>query len=671
MLTPVRMRRVTVIVSKDQLTHFLSYVGQEGLLHLITAPEKQIPAGASPFETASIVARSAAIRNRLATIAPLMRGARGVPEPGEVAGQSIEGLADYLDKEASSMEQVVKILEARREKLTGEKEQYIQLSRLFAGLEKLGVRLNTTTSSGFTTVLIGEAPRESVEGIRAELDRLSYGNAILAITSTSDETEAFFAILPSAFQDEARQILAALGAKLELGLAEFPSDPSVARKQVEQTLEEVREGEKGLEAERLRLTKENGQRYASLARMSEILEVRAKALSSSLATQSTVLLDAWVPEAKFDSFSKGAAKAVGDGISIQVDEHAAERIAKTAREHSEELVPEHVVGEEPPPTLIDAPAFFKPLQSVINNFGTPSYHELNPLPFMIITYPIIYGLMFGDVGQGLLFIFGGLFLWSLKKKGKKIFELGQMIVDGSELLILLGIGIVIFGIIFGDFFGFEPDFLKFNIVNGVRAPIFSPSDLKIEFMVITLFIGVAHLTFGLSLSAVNKIRNKEYSHAIFGPISWAVFYISGVYVISQIVISGFKFGIALKPPNVYFLVSIFVPLGLMAWKEGGLHMFEAFLSSASNTFSYLRIWALNIADFEFKFALFIALGVLGAIIGNVLVLIIEGLIVFVQTLRLHWVEWFSKFYEGTGTPFAPYQEPLTGLVATNKWYQNQ
>src|SRR5437867_10993198 len=100
------MRRVTVIVSKDQLTHFLSYVGQEGPLHLVTEPEKQIPAGASPLETASIVARSAAIRNRLATIAPLMPGARGVTAPGGAAGQSTEGLADYLDKHASSMEQV-------------------------------------------------------------------------------------------------------------------------------------------------------------------------------------------------------------------------------------------------------------------------------------------------------------------------------------------------------------------------------------------------------------------------------------------------------------------------------------------------------------------------------------------------------------------------------------
>jgi V/A-type H+-transporting ATPase subunit I len=661
------MRRVTVIVSKDQLTNFLSYAGQEGLLHLVTVPEKQIPTGASPFETTSLLARSAAIRNRLTTIAPVLRDPTATPELSNVPVQSVEHLAEYLDKGSLSLEQSVKQLETRHEKLQEEKESFVQLSRLLAGLERLGVRLDTISSSGFTTILAGEAPRESVDNIRNELDRLSYGNAIFAITAASDETEAFFAILPSAFQDEAKQALATLGARLELGLAHLPPDPSEARKQVEQRLEQIREGEKQLENDRTKLAKENGPRYASLAIMSEVLEVRAKALSTALATQSTVLLDAWVPEGKFDGFSTGASKVCGDDVSIHVDEYAGERIAKTAHEHSQELIPEHVVGEEPPPTLIDAPAFFKPLQSVVNNFGTPSYHELNPLPFMIFTYPIIYGLMFGDVGQGLLFIIGGLFLWNLKKKGKKIFELGQMIADGSELLILLGIGIVVFGIIFGDLFGFEPDFLKFNIVNGARAPIFSPSELKIEFMVITLFVGVAHLTFGLALSAINKIRNKEYSHAIFGPISWAVFYISGVYLISQVVIAGFKFGIALKPPYVFFLVPIFVSLGLMAWKEGGLHMFEAFLSSASNTFSYLRIWALNIADFEFKFALFIALGVLGAIIGNVLVLIIEGLIVFVQTLRLHWVEWFSKFYEGTGTPFAPYQEPLTGLVVAKKW----
>src|SRR2546426_1473275 len=214
------MRRVTVIVSKDQLTNFLSYAGQEGVLHFVTVPDKQVPTGTIPFETSSLVARLATVRNRLTTIATLMRDSHAEPELNNISSQSVESLADYLDKEALNLERSVKQLEARQEKLQEERGRDVQLSRLLSGLEKLGVRLSTIGGTGFTTILAGEALRDSVESIRMELDRVSYGNAIFAITNSSDEAESFFAILPSAFQDEAKQALAALGARLEPGRSE-------------------------------------------------------------------------------------------------------------------------------------------------------------------------------------------------------------------------------------------------------------------------------------------------------------------------------------------------------------------------------------------------------------------------------------------------------------------
>jgi len=185
-----------------------------------------------------------------------------------------------------------------------------------------------------------------------------------------------------------------------------------------------------------------------------------------------------------------------------------------------------------------------------------------------------------------------------------------------------------------------------------------------SFMKIVLIFGVAHFTFGLALSAYNKLKHHEYSETIFGPVAWAWAYLSGVYLVALFAGSNFDLSVILK--NWPLLISAFGPIGLMGVKEGGLHAFEALLSSASNTFSYLRIWALNIADFFFKVALVVSMTavigglagtIVGAVIGNILVMIIEGLIVFVQTLRLHWVEWFSKFYEGAGTAFAPYTEP--------------
>ena len=131
------------------------------------------------------------------------------------------------------------------------------------------------------------------------------------------------------------------------------------------------------------------------------------------------------------------------------------------------------------------------------------------------------------------------------------------------------------------------------------------------------------------------------------------------YAAVLVVTSGFKFSVLLANPLI--LVLVFVPLGLMGYGEGGLHVMEAFIGAGSNTLSYLRIWALNLADFAVKFA-FASFGIGGIIAGNALVMILEGLIVFVQTLRLHWVEWFSKFYEGTGHAFAPYQEPMSWIV---------
>jgi V/A-type H+-transporting ATPase subunit I len=190
-------------------------------------------------------------------------------------------------------------------------------------------------------------------------------------------------------------------------------------------------------------------------------------------------------------------------------------------------------------------------------------------------------------------------------------------------------------------------------------------------MIFILLFGVIHMNFGLGLNVYNKLRNKNYQEAFFGPICWAWFYDVGVYLIALVALSGFKFSIFLQNPA--YLPLVLVPLFLLGWKEGPLHAMEVLIQSISNTFSYLRIWALNIADFYIKFAIFSALGgpaitafsLLGAALGNLLVMILEGLIVFVQTLRLHWVEWFGKFYEGTGFPFSPYQEPTSWTVPMN------
>ena len=652
------MQQVSIIVAKDQLPNLLEYAGSKKLFHLTEIEDGSIPEGAKRYEALELQAKSSTIRSRLIILNTALRLSESRFEHLEAPVNNIEALTRFLDEETVKLEHWVRELEDAEGKLQTEKEQASELSRFLSGLENVGVSLDAIAGRGFLTSLVGEASIETIELLQKDLDQITQGNLIFAITNTSEKTQTFLAIFPADFQDDARQVITALGAKLGPPWTGLPSDPKKAKEAIDLQLANLETESKNHEETRTRIAKEYGPKIKALGTLSEILDSRTKALSGASTTEATVLLQAWIPEAKSREIAQEVSKASGGLANMFIE--------KQNRSHSAEESAH--ARDSQPPTLVKAPGWTQPLQSIVDNFGIPSYSETNPTPFMILTFPLIYGLMFGDIGEGLLFLAFGFFLLYLKRKKVKVFEIGQIFVNGAELVIMLGIGATIFGFVFGDIFGFEArEVLGINPIFSPTAGAFptNPSVLPstanlIVYMVFILFFGVAHYLSGLAISAYNKIRNKEYRHALLGPIAWAWFYAAFITAAAIVVQANFKFSVLLKNPLV--IASVFIPMALMGYGEGGLHVMEAFIGAGSNTLSYLRIWALNLADFAVKFAFFTSFGIVGAIFGNILVMILEGLIVFVQTLRLHWVEWFGKFYEGTGHPFAPYQEPMSWIV---------
>src|SRR6266705_923130 len=654
MLKPERMQQVSIIVAKDQLPNLLGYVGAKRLCDLTEIEDNTIPEGAKRYQALELQAKSSTIKSRLTTLNTALKVSESTLENLD-APVNIEALTRFLDEETGKLEHSARELEGAEGKLQTEKEQASELSRFLSGLENVGVSLDAIAGRGFLTSLVGEAGPETIPTLQKDLDRITQGNLIFAITNTSEETQTFLAIVPAAFQGEAKQVTTALGAKLGPPWTGLPSDPKRAKETIDLQLANLEKESKNLEETRARIAKENGPRIKALAILSEILEARTKALGGSSSTESTVLLQAWIPKAQVRAVAEDVSKATSGLASIFAEE------TKSPLNHSAEEAAS--VKDPEPPILVKTPGWTRPLQSIVDNFGIPSYSETNPTPFMILTFPLIYGLMFGDIGEGLLFLAFGFFLLYVKRRKIKVFEIGQIFVNGAELVIMLGIGATIFGFVFGDFFGFDPPIPGYHAIFSPTAGAFDkiPNTTNlILYMEFVLFFGVAHYLSGLGISAYNKIRNHEYRHAFLGPISWIWFYSMFIYAAALVVTSGFKFSVLIANPLI--LVLVFVPLGLMGYGEGGLHVMEAFIGAGSNTLSYLRIWALNLADFAVKFA-FASFGIGGIIAGNALVMILEGLIVFVQTLRLHWVEWFSKFYEGTGHAFAPYQEPMSWIVS--------
>ena len=515
MLRPDRMRHVSIVVAKDQLPNLLAYAGSKRLFHLTEVEVEKLPEGSERYEVGELLTKASIIRNRVvALISALHIG--DIPRLNLKAPlDNLQELARFLDDETLRIERSIRQIEDSQGKIEAEKEEAWELSRFLSGLENVGVSLDALAGSGFLTSLSGEATPESISSVQRELDQKTSGNLIFAITSTSEKSQTFLAIFPDNFREDAKRVIGALGAKLSPPWTDLPSDPKKAKETVDLRLSQLESRSLKLEEDERRLAKDEGSRIKSLAILSAIFDARTKALADSSSTQATVLMQAWIPERSLKNIEMELSRAC-DGLATLYAE--------------EEINPHNTPVEGPakerdpaPPTLVRAPVWTRPLQSVIDNFGIPGYNETNPLLFMIVTFPVMYGLMFGDFGEGPLILLLGLFLWRTKKKGKSLGDFFQPFVNGAELIVMLAIGITIFGLIFGDFFGFDS-----STIFGFR-PIFSPLEGEVSvgnvtvprYMVFTLAFGVFHLLFGMSLGVYNLVRRSEWKEAFFGPFCWA------------------------------------------------------------------------------------------------------------------------------------------------------
>nr|WP_320026504.1 V-type ATPase 116kDa subunit family protein [uncultured Acetobacterium sp.] len=317
-------------------------------------------------------------------------------------------------------------------------------------------------------------------------------------------------------------------------------------------------------------------------------------------------------------------------------------------------------GSGKPPTKMKNNWLFRPFEVLVKMYGVPAFDELDPTAFLSITYMFCFGFMFGDVGQGVILSVIGLIL------SRKGIELGKV-------LLRLGICAVFFGFMYGSVFGFE------TIINPIWVRPFN----EINTMLLTaVIVGMLLLFLAYVYSIINKLRKKEIKEGIFGKngICGFILYLSilglvglnlGVIPNAQIM-NPILIGVIIL---MIFIVLIREPLANYLSKrkplyenevseyyvEGGFEIFEMLLGMLSNTLSFIRIgaFALTHVGLFMAFQTLAAMaqnGVISAgilIIANLFIILLEGLIVSIQALRLQYYELFSKYYTGDGTEFKP------------------
>ncbi len=325
------------------------------------------------------------------------------------------------------------------------------------------------------------------------------------------------------------------------------------------------------------------------------------------------------------------------------------------------------------PTKMKNSWFSKPFSMLVEMYGVPEYGGFNPTTFVALTYTLLFGIMFGDLGQGFVIFLLGLII--SKKKSK---EMGQIMTR-------VGVSSMIFGTLYGSVFGFEellnPMYEKMGIS-------FLPLDIfkETNFILLTaVAIGIALIIISMLINIVIGFKLKDYERAVFGcnGIAGLVFYTSIVVGVVGTMMLNIQI---MSKPFVIFLIIIpalcifcRVPFATaMKYKEWTLsedgekmtvgnfivenffEMFEFVLSYVSNTMSFLRVGGFVLAHAGMMLVVMtlmegtaIAAQPFIAVLGNAFVMMLEGIIVAIQIIRLEFYEMFSRFYDGDGIPFEP------------------
>ena len=326
-----------------------------------------------------------------------------------------------------------------------------------------------------------------------------------------------------------------------------------------------------------------------------------------------------------------------------------------------------------PPVKLKYNWLSKPYKFYVDMYGVPSYNEIDPTTFVAITYTILFGIMFGDFGHGIVLSIAGAIMYKLK---------GMAV---GRVLIPCGVSSALFGILFGSFFGFEEAFDGFyEAVFGLDGkPIHVMGDNIIDVIVASVAIGILLVMVSMCLNIYTTLKQKNLGKALFGSSGVAGLILYGTVCAGVVSLLMFKvniFNFVTVPLLIILpLVSIFLaePLGRLAegkkdWKpekwgeyctQNGFEMFEVILSYLSNTMSFLRVGAFVMVHAGLMMVVFILIELVGGvtsvigiailIFGNLFVIALEALLVSIQTLRLEFYEMFSRFYGGSGRPFEP------------------
>lgn len=648
MLKPTRMTRVMIAGTKDIMEPTLSELHKLNVFHITDYLEENADFKmGKPFKSAS---RDSEHLLSLRTIASQL----GVVGKESSRKHSAKELPLKIDENITKLQKdvAVRFDELRSiEFKIKEKEDLISSVRPF-----LGLPLSLDSYHGYDTVkvftgYIGIYLEPKISGITKNFE---------LFTGDFEKRPIFALFIPRAFAEEVQKIFQEERTYVEIKVPILMGNPPVILDGLNKEVSVLKERIASVDSELATIKAEYSEFITAADEYLSIETQKAEAPLRFATSPNAFIIDGWVPSNKYDDLESNLLEGTR-GLAF---------ITKLTEEVKDEDIP--VELENPGPA--------KPFELLINTFATPKYREIDPSFVIFITFPLFYGIMLGDVGYGIIVAALAYFI-------KNKFKTGALNSLGM-ILLLSGVLSVLFGIIYGEFFGFPIFNMEVHneiehgilgiagpAIAGVHLPVHRFGEVQ-KLLVLAFTIGILHIFTGLVIGFRNVSVAHDIKHAVYAKGSWMMILIGGVAVIAKLMPAVMN-NLPIPSGDPVFsvgMVLVIIGIVLLIKGEGFISILEI-PTILSNVLSYSRILAIGLSSAGIalvvnRLSLDLFIRPDGVLMGGGVVLAIVGVVILfighiinlllgilgpgLHSLRLQYVEFFTKFYEGGGKKYIPF-----------------